>query len=215
MCVCVCRTCVWCCSLLAFLPAEARRHAPQVLPASPQSGATDVRMAGACRRLLLVSPLHAGFWSSISWLCNLFLVGRGDEGMCALLCAFKRRGGMTSWGLTFGSTLKRANFWLYAKQCKWTFSRFKLAWMSHLGNPELNMSKMSILKWKKIFDFDDNTSEQPSSPCLCLWFSPVSCIVQQQGRTITFGAQRGGGWWAVELQLSHGAFLLSFQYNFD
>lgn len=30
-------------------------------------------MAGACRRLLLVSPLHAGFWSSISWLCNFFL----------------------------------------------------------------------------------------------------------------------------------------------
>lgn len=201
--VCVCRTCVWCCSLLAFLPAEARRHAPQVLPASPQSGATDVRMAGACRRLLLVSPLHAGFWSSISWLCNLFLVGRGD--VCVTLC-IQEEGRHDELG---------ANFWLYAKQCKWTFSRFKLAWMSHLGNPELNMSKMSILKWKKIFDFDDNTSEQPSSPCLCLWFSPVSCIVQQQGRTITFGAQRGGGWWAVELQLSHGAFLLSFQYNFD
>lgn len=63
--------------------------------------------------------------------------------------------------------------------------------------------------------FDEYTSEQLSTPRLCLWFSPASCIEQQQGRTITFGAQRGGGWWAVELQLSHGAFLLSFQYNFD
>ncbi len=70
----------------AGLPAEARRHAPWVLPASPQSRATDVRMAGACRRLLLVSPLHAGFWSSISWLCNLFLGGLGGGCMSVSLC---------------------------------------------------------------------------------------------------------------------------------
>lgn len=39
-------------------------------------------MAGACRRLLLVSPLLAGFWSSISWLCNFFLWdGGGEEGV--------------------------------------------------------------------------------------------------------------------------------------
>lgn len=63
-----------CLSILAVLSAEARSHAPQALPASAQSGATDVRMAGDCRRLLLVSPLHARFWSSISWLCNFFLV---------------------------------------------------------------------------------------------------------------------------------------------
>lgn len=41
--------------------------------------------------------------------------------------------------------------------------------------------------------FDESTSEQLSSLRLCLWFGPVSCIEQQQGRTITFGAQHGGG----------------------
>lgn len=102
--MCVCSVCVLCCSLLAFLPAEARRHAPRVLPASPQSGATDVRMAGACRRLLLVSPLHAGFWSSISWLCNLFLVGQGGGRMSVLLCVQE----------------EGANFWLQAGQCERT-----------------------------------------------------------------------------------------------
>lgn len=102
-------TCVLRCSLLAFLPAEARRRAPRVLPASPQSGATDVRVAGACRRLLLVSPLHAGFWSSISWLCNLFLAGQGGGRMCVLLCAFRRRGGVRGSG---------ANVWLRAEQCE-------------------------------------------------------------------------------------------------
>lgn len=51
-----------------------------------------------------------------------------------------------------------------------------------------------IFETKHATDFDKNTSEQLSSPRLCLWFSPASCTEQQQGRTITFGAQRGGGW---------------------
>lgn len=41
--------------------------------------------------------------------------------------------------------------------------------------------------------FKERTLEQLSSLRLCLWFGPVSCTEQQQGRTITFGAQRGGG----------------------
>lgn len=42
-----------------------------------------------------------------------------------------------------------------------------------------------------VFDFG---REQLSSPRPRRWFSPASCTEQQQGRTITFGAQRGGGW---------------------
>lgn len=70
VCVCVCLCVHYASCLLAFLPAEAIRRAPWVLPASPQSGATDVRMAGPRGRLLKVSPLRTGFWSSISWLMN-------------------------------------------------------------------------------------------------------------------------------------------------
>lgn len=40
----------------------------------------------------------------------------------------------------------------------------------------------------------ENTSEQLSSLRLCLWFVPASCTEQQQGRTITFGAQRDCIW---------------------
>lgn len=153
-------------------------------------GATDVRMAGACRRLLLVSPLHAGFWSSISWLCNLFLVGQGRGGGGCMCVDF----------LT--PVLIILIIWI----CR--FVTFPLYFVFIFLHSETN-------KQQKHSDFAENTSEQLSSPRLCLWFSPASCTEQQQGRTITFGAQRGGGWWAVELQLSHGAFLLSFQYNFD
>lgn len=81
VCVCVCLCVHYASCLLAFLPAEAIRRAPWVLPASPQSGATDVRMAGPRGRLLKVSPLRTGFWSSISWLMNLQSEEDEEEGL--------------------------------------------------------------------------------------------------------------------------------------
>lgn len=61
-----------------------------------------------------------------------------------------------------------------------------------LNNMNLSFSTSSAAFWHA--GSHENTSEQLSSPRLCLWFVPASCTEQQQGRTITFGAQRGRVW---------------------
>lgn len=153
-----------CISLLAGLPVEARRHAPRALPGSPQPRATDVRVAGACRRLLLVSPLHTGVPSA---------------GCATCFCVSD-------------TYVRDIHVCMYRYTHVWYYFVSFIFCIDISNNMIRSFFTSSSAFWH--VRSSENTSEQLSSPRLCLWFVPASCTEQQQGRTITFGAQRGCVW---------------------
>lgn len=166
------------CWLASLLRPEGMLHEP--CQALHSLRATDVRVAGACRRLLLVSPLHAGVPSA---------------GCATCFCVSD-------------TYVRDIHVCMYRYTHVWYYFVSFIFCIDISNNMIRSFFTSSSAFWH--VRSSENTSEQLSSPRLCLWFVPASCTEQQQGRTITFGAQRGCVWWAVVLQLSRGAFLLSF-----